>query len=182
MDVVKDGRLQRMGNYEIKRVSKGPTPLPASGVSGPEASRLWAGLVERWLERRGFRLKAIDDLQAAEQGGDRGSIYTATLVKYSNKITIKSIEAVLELFHRVAAPEVKDLCDHRCPHLAQGLAPAQVKQIVDSLQAALARIDDWLKVPSLSDDERSDSYDERGEYTRGLEALQALLDGPAARR
>jgi hypothetical protein len=114
-------------------------------VGGEALARYWGELVEYCvgkIARRQAAAKAIDEAYA--RGDPRGATSIGQW-RYGQKIEIKAAEMVLELLHRIVAPDAPFLCDDRCPHVRAGATAGQVKRFLDSLDARVARCRDLLR-------------------------------------
>src|SRR5690606_33464205 len=64
--------------------------------------------------------------------------------RYSQKIEIKVLESIMDLFHRLLAPGEK-VCAVDCAHAEQGMAPETIKRYLDSLDARLTILGERLR-------------------------------------
>ena len=162
---IEGGVVNRTGSYEIGIVAKGGMPLPSGPLAGSELTAYWAGLIDWWLDKQGIRKSATDGMLAGS--------HSALLHRYSLKIDIKSIEAVMALAHRILVPGEKVLCAYRCLHVAKGMTAVQAKEFIDSLDAAIEELTTRIRGTSHWTDE--DLEDERDIYRGGGERFMEVL-------
>lgn len=67
--------------------------------------------------------------------------------RHGQKIGIKALESIQDLFHRLLAPGER-VCAAECAHAEQGMAPEIVKKYPDSLDARLAILKERLRSTS----------------------------------
>lgn len=147
--------LPRIGSYYLPEAStEGSRPGPA--LDGATARLLW----QQTLDRR-------EGLIARRREFPTGSPVDAATLRRLVTLEIKCIEAALDLLHRIAAPGER-VCGPDCPHLGAGISPEKAGRYLESLRAAVQRLESQMQ--------RSRSPRLRLEYEAEAAAFRRLFD------
>lgn len=147
---------QRLGGYFIPEVSDAP---PGPPLDPDAARRYWEETFGEYRARLRRRKAAYPGRDAPPQEHE-----SAHAFRYGQKIEIKCMEAALDLFHRIVAPEAV-VCGEACEHLREGVSAAAAGRYLASLDAALERLDGLIG-RAQSHRVLEDYLDEKGSYRR----------------
>lgn len=170
MDWVKtEWVVPREGGYSLPE-AEGENELPGSPLDRRRVSRYWRLMHRELACRTRRRRKAFPKQDAPAHAHS-----SAHQWRYGQKIEIKVLESIMDLFHRLLAPGEK-VCAMECSHAPRGMPPEVVKRYLDSLDAQLRKIEGNLE-KSLSGQYREDQLDEQAairKWRRALVAIQAM--------
>lgn len=162
--------VPRMGFYFLPE-AEGENEVPERPLDGRKVAKYWREM----HEERGSRKKRR---QAAFPGPEAPAHRHASAHKwrYMQKIEVKVLESIMDLFHRLLAPGEK-VCAADCAHAKQGMPPEVLKRYLDSLDARLAILRERLR-STLSGQLREDYLDEQAAIQRWRKALVELQAAP----
>lgn len=176
MDWVKtEWVVPRMGGYFIPE-REGGNELPEAALDRRRVARYWR-LMHLELACRTKRRKKAYPAQTAP-----GHVHdSAQRWRYGQKIEVKVLESVMDLFHRLLAPGEK-VCAIPCSHAKRGIAPEVVKRYLDSLDARLQIIKDRLHSIPPYGQHHEDLLDEQGSIRRWRRTLVSIQAVPNRRK
>lgn len=162
--------VPRLGCYFIPE-AEGTNELPAWPLDGRAVALYWRSMHEELARRTMRRAEAFPGPDAAPDAHVRAHEW-----RYGQKIEIKVLESIMDLFHRLLAPGEK-VCAADCAHAKQGMPPEVLKRYLDSLDARLAILRERLR-STLSGQLREDYLDEQAAIQRWRKALVELQAAP----
>lgn len=162
--------VPRMGFYFLPE-AEGENEVPERPLDGRKVAKYWREM----HEERGARKKRR---QAAFPGPEAPAHRHASAQewRYMQKIEVKVLESIMDLFHRLLAPGEK-VCAADCAHAEQSMPPEVLKRYLDSLDARLAILRERLR-STLSGQLREDYLDEQAAIQRWRKALVELQAAP----
>ncbi|HLV60127.1 MAG TPA: hypothetical protein VKY51_01855 [Fredinandcohnia sp.] len=160
--------VPRLGCYFIPE-AEGTNELPAWPLDGRAVALYWRSMHEELARRTMRRAEAFPGPDAAPDAHVRAHEW-----RYGQKIEIKVLESIMDLFHRLLAPGEK-VCAAECAHAAGGMPPEVIKRYLDSLDAREADLKRRLATTPYGQ-VYEDYMDERDAIRRWRARLVDLLE------